>query len=1086
MEGTDLKIVLDMLLQERMEKRFRLLRAGTLLSELRSAVSFVHKRATVSKGVSLRLTFSARSLATPLRELLEALLLRTEVKAQEWRQVPAVLYRYLDFRSNTIRDLRQFLHKFSSLCAILEPNSRLDRYWNDRAPLSMDALQEPMVGRSELLDEMVSILLADRAGHRQLLMMPIVGGPGVGKTRLATAILEDDRVWHGFRVLLGVSVARDFRRKGPQGSPADALQYCSPEAVEMVIRHKLISGGDYLILLDDVWSDHEGEWKKIGDMIDALPPRGRVVLTTRTPDIASKLANFTENTNTTKTFYLQPLGQEFSPSFVARWIATRHGDWPAEVVREAGTKIADKCGGIPLLLDRARRVFSQPPNMMLWQGLLENAGSKIHPGMLWRELPAYIDRLPSDEFWQRFLWHVHGEVVFQSAAASFRHLPADLQSCFLYCSMFPLDYDFDVEELADLLAAQGYIPPIVAQSLRKGFLQQLLDECFYPLQEHKYGDKPTYRMHKVLHIFAQYNDWEFSSIIRVDQATQIASEAKAQSTFRIQRASLIVHPSTASFPTSLHAYKYLGALILLQGGPMCLSEQPRCEITEIPQVLFQSCRLIHTLSFRATKTRVLPTKFLEPDQVKYLNLSQTAIENIPSSISRLTSLLTLVLSHCHKIRTLHPNTTKLTLLQKLDLEGCCNLVKLPRDMGKMKSLEYLNVTDCSSLTQLPRGMGQLKSLQMLLGYIVSYTDGSSMSELQPLANLHRLRLQSLEKVSDLTDVRYASLQNKTKLESLSMRWNMDDANKATLAYTVLESLQPPQCLKALEIISYEGKKLPSWMKGPEPYLMSLVEIKLINLRSCKRVLDPLGLLPCLKIAEISGAETVCIDHDNSYGHKGIFPSLEKLTFSYMHNLEVWEQAHRAGMFPRLAELAIIQCPKLRELHMELLSVEKLILWMNNKMLYDLKGALRGVAKSLKHISISFSEELLASSDCEGLQDLGNLTKLEICGCHELTCLSQGFQHLSSMRSLTIDNCSKLETLPDWLENLPSLQSMRLSGCPLLRSIPGGLQQRPGVIVYVEDCPNLPEQPFPNIPAQPLEKPVATRVNKGKEIVIEDD
>jgi hypothetical protein len=626
------------------------------------------------------------------------------------------------------------------------------------------------------------------------------------------------------------------------------------------------------------------------------------------------------------------------------------------------------------------------------------------------------------------------EFVLQKAHASYFNLPPDLRKCLLYCSVFPLGHVFHPEELADIFVAEGGISPAMTQAQRIGFVQKLFDECFYPVEEHESTTgKRTYWMYAVMH--------EFANIVE-----ELPNEI-AQYFHRVKR-----YESTTLVGTYwMHGIVHMLANIV-QRRRLMTSEMKMDE--HFFNTILRNRRV---MCLQGTNISTHLHKFDKMTKLRYLDLSRTDIERIPSFMKKLQFLQTLILSHCQKLQILDDTTSMLVQLQKLDLEGCCDLMELPRDISKIKSLRFLNIHECSSLTGMPYGMGELTNLETMLGHIVS-NNGGSISELQPLVNLKILSLEGLENISDVADARDVKLDEKYYLESLAFRWNKNtDSSKLSSVAQILECLRPNQNLKALQIIGYEGIDHPSWMASTNPYLISLVVIRLVNLKKCE-TLPPLGLLPLLKIVEISGAETISSISDSFYGSSGTFPSLEKLTFSYMSNLELWEQPHGGPVFPCLTEVTIIQCPKLA-LCVEFPSVTKLILWMNNKTIYSSEGALGTVAQNLKHVSISFCQELISSSLCEGLQGLCRLKGLELCGCDEMTNLPCGLQHLSSLRSLTIMHCIKLGTLPDWLGSLSSLSLLRLYSCPMLYSIPEVLRQRTCTHICIKDCPKLPAQPL---------------------------
>ncbi|CAL9053590.1 unnamed protein product [Musa banksii] len=381
--------------------------------------------------------------------------------------------------------------------------------------------------------------------------------------------------------------------------------------------------------------------------------------------------------------------------------------------------------------------------------------------------------------------------------------------------------------------------------------------------------------------------------------------------------------------------------------------------------------------------------------------------------------------------------TALTNLQELDVEGCQSFMKLPEGLVSMKKLTMLNVDKCVSLTQLPHGIEQLTNLQKLTMHTTTNSLSSVILELQSLVNLKELRLKTLNGLSSAEDARALKLEDKILLECLTLSWEWWDievalvTNIVLLDEQVLEHLQPNLALKNLEILSYMGKKLPSWMACKKENLWHLTEIKLVNLKKCER-LPPLGQLPKLETVEISGMDSISAVDDAFYGdgNGDTFPRLESLIFSEMPMLERWLKAKGEGdMFPMLLRLILIQCPKFKEFHVRPSSrLLALSLWLNN--------------------------DKLLTSEFVGWQNLKYVTALEITGCEELRCLPQGIKYLEDLSHLYIIRCNNLISLPDWLAELKSLKHLIVRDCAMLSFIPERLKQSPRFHIWNEGCPKL--------------------------------
>lgn len=95
-----------------------------------------------------------------------------------------------------------------------------------------------------------------------------------------------------------------------------------------------------------------------------------------------------------------------------------------------------------------------------------------------------------------------------------------------------------------------------------------------------------------------------------------------------------------------------------------------------------------------------------------LHLVETAIQELPSSIGNLTSLLLIDLKNCKYLTSLPRIICLLKHLKTLTLAGCSKLEKLPEELGDLECLRDLSLYG-TAITQAPPSIVRLNNLETL-------------------------------------------------------------------------------------------------------------------------------------------------------------------------------------------------------------------------------------------------------------------------------------------------------------------------------------------------------------------------------------
>lgn len=894
-----------------------------------------------------------------------------------------------------------------------------------RLPTTSLVNESKIYGRENDKNKILDLLKKKGIGGN-VSVIPIVGMGGVGKTTLAQLIFNDATlvfdlkswvfVGEDFDVLtMTKTILQSVVCEGTYGEDLNLLQ--------IKLKDKL-SQKKFLIVLDDVWTENYDNWTLFCSPFAVGAPGSIIIITTRNESVSSMMG-------TIRGYSLKQLSHEDCFSvFAQHALGAINFDEHSEL-EDIGKEIVKRCHGLPLAAKALGGLLRGTANRNIWEEVLNNN--------IW-DLPDYKNN------------------IIPALRLSYLHLPSHLKRCFAYCSIFPKDYEFDLDELVLLWMAEGflYISKKMKQLKDLGcqYFHDLLSRSFF---QQSTRNKSRYVIHDLMHDLAQ----------SVTEETCFHLGEKMDDTnlcTKVRHSSFTTHwYDTWLRFEGFHKVTGLRTFLAL---PKHYGHLTR----KVLQDLMPKLKCLRALSLSGYWIEELPSSISALKHLRYLNLSCTLIKRLPKSVAELLNLQTLILS------------------------GCVCLIELPSCIGNLINLQCLDISGTDELKEMPLQIGNLANIHTLTKFIVGKDNGLNIKELKKFPHISGfLHISRIENVLNIREAELANLMEKQRLQELDLEWAELDLNSygsrdPSDEVQVLNSLRPPQNLLRLSIKSFGGTELPLWIG--DPTFSNMARLKLCN---CGNItsLPALGQLPSLEELSIQGMNRVKKVGVEFHGNGSSFACLKTLTMQDMLEWEQWSWSRcgndeAAVTFPNLHKLELRNCPKLssklpsclqslqelsieycqemvlrslsdltsltilrihevsglvslHEAHIEtLVALDDLrieachqlkYLWKYGTSLYKLA--------CLTHLGVNGCEQLVSLIEGEEGQLPCNLQVLKIIGCHNLDKLPNGLHSLTSLRDLIISFCTKLLSFP--ATRLPySLRCLEIQGCDSLESLPDGI------------------------------------------------
>ncbi|XP_054815316.1 putative disease resistance RPP13-like protein 1 [Prosopis cineraria] len=860
---------------------------------------------------------------------------------------------YLEFLAN--KGDRLGLKEGSYALTQVEGNRKLFK----RLPATCLIDEANIFGRDTDKEKIIEILSSNNKGENQLPVdvVAIVSMGGMGKTTLARLIFEDKRIKEEFQHRAWVFISEEFDVGQATKVILEALDCRIKISDDLNLNQlqmkKKLKDKKFFLVLDDVWNQNRTIWEVFQTPFNYGAPGSKILITTRNKKVAEVMRS-------SYMHLLKPLEDEDCWKLFVKYAFKEQHQHADPNLLSIGRDIVKKCGGLPLAIKTLGSLLHTKPSSQDWVSILESD--------IWH--------LPEDD-----------SNIIPSLRLSYHCLPSNLKRCFAFCSLFPKEHLLKKDVLIQLWMAEG----LLHSTQKSKSIEKVGDEVFNDLESRSFFEPQGdyFIMHDLLNDLAMSVVGEFCVRLEVDQAQDISKKARYFSYLATKNEKLEIFED-------VFLCHQLRSFIRLDNDPV------NCDIKNDMISRLTCFKYMRVLSLRGNQNfKRLTADISNLKHLHYLDLSDSAIENLPNSLCLMVNL------------------------QTLKLKGCVNLTTLPSNFHTLTKLRHLDLEN-SGIKMMPKHMGKLKHLQTMNWFVVGNNGGSDLKELGALYHLGgTLTISNMKSIDDPTNIKDAKLKEK-HMDELNLIWgSVQSHEESQRQECVLEALEPNSNIKKLTVTRFSGTVFPNWFDGL--HLPSLVSLSLSSCSYCLN-LPPLGQLPSLQKLEIQGFHGIRVIDQDFYGNGSSVPPfhcLSYLKFSWMREWEEWNICHEDGSFSCLQELYIWDCPRLtKSLPQHLPSLKRLDIMK----CISLKTTLpKATALEMLRLQSCKKISMKDSPTWSSTDVLPHLHDLILCDCPEMESIPPGGM-LSSLQRLSVSLCPKLiVSRKDWcLHEILSLEELEIS------------------------------------------------------------